>query len=65
MGGDSIIAMQLAARLKVAFSLDIMVRDIFEARTIARLSDLISKRLQVLPETEVAVVASGDMAART
>jgi acyl-coenzyme A synthetase/AMP-(fatty) acid ligase/acyl carrier protein len=65
MGGDSIIAMQLAARLKVAFSLDIMVRDIFEARTVARLSDFISKRPQVMPETEVAVATSGDMAART
>jgi amino acid adenylation domain-containing protein len=65
MGGDSIIAMQLAARLKAAFSVDIQVRDIFEARTVARLSDFVARKSQMPVPTEVAIAASGDMAART
>jgi acyl carrier protein len=44
-GGDSLTATQVAARLSRSFALDVSVRDIFDARSVARLAGAVEERL--------------------
>jgi phthiocerol/phenolphthiocerol synthesis type-I polyketide synthase E len=64
LGGDSLVALQLAARLAEAFSLEITVRHLFEAPTVAGIAVTIEEAMlatadpdeidQVLAEIETA-----------
>lgn len=45
LGGDSLLAIQLLAKVRVAYGVDIHPGDIFKTPTIARLSELIEIRL--------------------
>lgn len=45
LGGDSLLAIQLLAKIRVAYGVDIHPSDIFNAPTIARLSEFIEIRL--------------------
>jgi acyl carrier protein len=57
LGGHSLLAMRMAARIRTAFSIDIVLARIFELRTIAELADLVEemliKKVEDLSEEEV------------
>jgi acyl transferase domain-containing protein len=45
LGGDSLIATQLAARIRAEIDVSVSVRDVFAARTVAALAELVDARL--------------------
>ncbi len=49
LGGDSIVALQLASRLRTALTAEVTVREVFEHRTVAALAAVISAKQDAPP----------------
>jgi acyl carrier protein len=45
LGGDSLLSLQVTARVNAAFSLSLTPRDVLEARTVHALADLVEERV--------------------
>jgi acyl carrier protein len=45
LGGDSLLSLQVTARVNAAFSLSLTPRDVLEARTVRALADLVEERV--------------------
>jgi amino acid adenylation domain-containing protein/non-ribosomal peptide synthase protein (TIGR01720 family) len=45
LGGDSLLSLQVAARVNAAFSLDLTPRDVLAGRTVRALADLVEERV--------------------
>ena len=50
LGGDSLLATQLVARIRMAFQLELALRIIFEKPTVAGISNYIAAALLILPD---------------
>jgi acyl carrier protein len=45
LGGDSLLSLQVTARVNAAFSLSLTPRDVLDARTVRALADLVEDRV--------------------
>ncbi|MBF1139353.1 MAG: hypothetical protein HXL79_07480, partial [[Eubacterium] sulci] len=44
VGGDSLLAVRLINAIKTRFAVDITMRELFDSRTVANISDIIDER---------------------
>ncbi|WP_162150808.1 MULTISPECIES: non-ribosomal peptide synthetase [Methylosinus] len=60
LGGHSLLMTQIASRIQMAFDIQIPLRSLFEARTVAEMAEVVNAGLSARAGREIASPANGD-----